>query len=99
MTVELEPVGLIQPYGEELVNLLTAEEAREELRLAAGRLPALCLSARELCDLEMLATGAFSPLDRFMSRETVRRVTEEMRLANGHVFPIPVTLSVKPGFT
>jgi sulfate adenylyltransferase len=99
MTVEIEPVRLIQPYGEALVNLLTAEEAPEELRLAASRLPALRLSARELCDLEMLATGAFSPLDRFMSREDVRRVTEEMRLANGYVFPIPVTLSVKPGFT
>lgn len=42
----------------------------------------------------MLATGAFSPLDRFMSAEDYRRVLEEMRLANGQLFPIPITLPV-----
>ncbi len=41
--------------------------------------------------------GGFSPLDRFMGREDYRRVVEEMRLANGRVFPIPVTLPVDPG--
>jgi sulfate adenylyltransferase len=52
------------------------------------------LSDRSICDLEMLATGAFSPLDRFMGAADYRRVVAEMRLANGALFPIPVTLPV-----
>jgi sulfate adenylyltransferase len=52
------------------------------------------LSDRSICDLELLATGAFSPLDRFMSAADYERVLAEMRLANGQLFPIPVTLPV-----
>jgi sulfate adenylyltransferase len=47
-----------------------------------------------LCDLELLATGGFSPLDHFMTGADYTRVLEEMRLAGGHLFPIPVTLPV-----
>ena len=60
----------------------------------AQELPSIRLSDRSTCDLELLATGAFSPLDRFMGAEDYRRVVEEMRLANGNLFPIPVTLPV-----
>ncbi|MGB7925627.1 MAG: bifunctional sulfate adenylyltransferase/adenylylsulfate kinase [Pyrinomonadaceae bacterium] len=88
---------LISPYGGELVNLMVAEDAVEELKARASHLPSLQLSARTVCDLELLATGAFSPLDRFMGRADYERVLEEMRLASGHVFPIPVTLPVEPG--
>ena len=49
-----------------------------------------------MCDLELLATGAFSPLDRFLGRLDYQRVLGEMRLADGHLFPIPVTLPVEP---
>jgi sulfate adenylyltransferase len=52
------------------------------------------LSDRSICDLELLATGAFSPLDRFMSAADYERVLAEMRLANGQLFPIPLTLPV-----
>ncbi|HEY0100011.1 MAG TPA: bifunctional sulfate adenylyltransferase/adenylylsulfate kinase [Pyrinomonadaceae bacterium] len=86
---------LIPPYGDQLVDLL-AGDAREELREHATRLPSVQLSERAVCDLELLATGAFSPLKRFMGREDFRRVVEEMRLASGHIFPVPVTLPVKP---
>jgi sulfate adenylyltransferase len=82
---------LIPPYGEKLVDLLVGDELREH----ATRLPSVQLSERAVCDLEMLATGAFSPLDRFMGREDFRRVVEEMRLVSGHIFPLPVTLPVK----
>jgi sulfate adenylyltransferase len=69
----------------------------DELKAWASRLPSLQLSERGVCDLELLATGAFSPLDRFMGREDHQRVLEEMRLASGHIFPIPITLPVDPG--
>lgn len=53
------------------------------------------LSDRSICDLELLATGAFNPLDRFMGAADYARVLAEMRLANGQLFPIPVTLPVR----
>jgi sulfate adenylyltransferase len=70
----------------------------EALKARAGSLPSLQLSERAVCDLELLATGAFSPLDRFMGQEDHQMVLDEMRLKQrGHVFPIPVTLPVDPG--
>lgn len=85
---------LISPYGGHLVNLVPPPEAREELREYAATLPSLQISPRALCDLELLANGGFSPLDRFMGQADFVRVVEEMRLANGTLFPIPVTLPV-----
>ncbi len=89
--------GLIPPCGGALVDLLVPPEEVEPLKAHASRLPSLQLSERAVCDLELLATGAFSPLDRFMDREDHARVLDEMRLADGHVFPIPVALSFDPG--
>jgi sulfate adenylyltransferase len=85
---------LIPPYGGELINLLVAEEERSQLAEYATRLPSIQLSARSLCDIELLAVGAFSPLDRFMGRADYVRVLEEMCLAEGRLFPIPITLPV-----
>jgi sulfate adenylyltransferase len=96
MTVMTESL-LIPPYGGRLVNLVVSDQVRDELIAFANRLPSLQLSERAVCDLEMLATGAFSPLDRFMGKEDYQRVLHEMRLANGQVFPIPITLPVEPG--
>src|SRR5437867_1820412 len=86
---------LIPPCGGSLVDLLVTPEAVEDLRAEASRLRSLQLSERSVCDLEMMATGAFSPLDRFMGCQDYRRVLEEMRLDNGCLFPIPVTLPVE----
>jgi sulfate adenylyltransferase len=85
---------LISPYGEKLVDLLVPFERLEEVKEYAGRLPSLQLTERALCDLELLASGGFSPLDCFMGAEDYQRVLDEMRLANGYIFPIPVTLPV-----
>jgi sulfate adenylyltransferase len=85
---------VIAPYGGRLVDLLLPPDALDEAKAAASRLPSLQISERCLCDLELLATGAFSPLDRFMGREDHERVVHEMRLRNGLVFTIPVTLPV-----
>ena len=86
--------NLITPYGEKLVNLVVSNEERQELVERSKRLPSVQISARALCDLELLATGAFSPLDRFMKKADYERVLTEMRLTDGTLFPIPVTLPV-----
>jgi len=95
-TLEKEKISLIEPYGGELVDLMVALDALEEMRLYAAQLPSIQLSERAMCDLELLATGAFSPLDRFMTRQDYQSVLDNMRLENGYVFPIPITLPVPP---
>ena len=85
---------LIPPYHGKLVNLVVDREEHDELAERASKLTSLQLSPRSLCDLELLSTGAFSPLDSFMGKADYTRVLEEMRLVNGALFPIPVTLPV-----
>jgi sulfate adenylyltransferase len=68
------------------------------IREAAG-LPSIQLSPRALCDFELLATGAFSPVAGFLGRDDYRSVLDTMRLRNGMLFPIPVTLPVEEGQT
>ncbi|MBA2646915.1 MAG: bifunctional sulfate adenylyltransferase/adenylylsulfate kinase [Pyrinomonadaceae bacterium] len=85
---------LIEPYGGSLVDLLVPEEERGELMSRAAGLPRIQITPRNACDLELLATGGFSPVDRFLNRADYERVLEEMRLANGVLFPLPVTLPV-----
>jgi sulfate adenylyltransferase len=85
---------LITPYGGKLVNLVVTDEERQELLAQSTHLPSIQISARALCDLELLATGGFSPLDRFMGKADYERVLTEMRLTDGTLFPIPVTLPV-----
>ena len=79
-----------------LVDLLASEEALDELKDRASRLPSIQLSERAVCDLELLAVGGFSPLDRFMSQGDHQRVVHEMRLADGALFPIPISLPIDP---
>ncbi len=86
---------LIPPYGGRLINLVVSPEEREELLAESSRLPSIQISMRNLCDLELLATGGFSPLTGFMGRADYERVLEEMRLADGTLWPIPVTLPVE----
>jgi len=86
---------LIPFYGGEAVNLVVADPGEHaEWTERANAMPSIQLSARALCDLELLATGAFSPLRRFMGEADYRRVVTEMRLASGLLWPIPITLPV-----
>ena len=86
---------MVGPYGGDLADLLAAApEEAEALHARADRLPSVRLSNRAVCDLELLATGGFSPLDGFMGREDHDRVVSDMRLSDGHLFPIPITLPV-----
>ena len=89
-----KPKKLIAPYGGELIDLLAPAEDIDALREQARDLPSVQLSERSVCDLELLATGAFSPLDRFMGKDDFERVLEDMRLTTGHIFPVPLTLPV-----
>ena len=85
---------IIRPYRGELVNLLVEGEERAELVERANKLPSVQLSHRSLCDLELLAVGGFSPLNRFMGKADYTRVLQEMRLANDTLFPIPITFPI-----
>jgi sulfate adenylyltransferase len=86
--------SIIAPYGGKLIDLVVNGAERAALIERANHLQSIKISARNLCDLELLATGGFSPLDRFMSHKDYERVLEEMRLADGTLFPLPITLTV-----
>ncbi|MBP7416335.1 MAG: bifunctional sulfate adenylyltransferase/adenylylsulfate kinase [Pyrinomonadaceae bacterium] len=86
--------NLIEPFGGTLVDLVVNQQERSQLIAEASNLPSLQLTERSVCDLELLATGGFSPLDGFMRQADHERVVAEMRLSDGTVFPIPITLPV-----
>lgn len=88
------PSILIAPYGGKLVDLTVPAESFDEIKAYASHLSSIQISPRSVCDLELLATGAFSPLDRFMGQKDFQGVLDEMRLADGHIFPIPITLTI-----
>ena len=87
---------LITPYGGKLVNLVVEGKEREELLAHAAKLPSIKITMRNLCDLELIASGGFSPLTTFMGKADYDRVLKEMRLADGTLFPLPITLTADP---
>ena len=90
-----DPVtALIQPYGGVLKDLRVDAQIAFELKQAAHDLPSLTLNPRQLCDLELLMTGAYSPLEGFMCETAYRTVVESMRLPSGLLWTLPVTLDV-----
>ena len=82
------------PHGGEIVDRRPMPEERDERLQKAEELPKITLGGRTLSDLETISTGVFSPLTGFMVREDYDSVVENMRLANGLVWSLPVTLSV-----
>src|SRR3954468_13850724 len=82
------------PYGGRLVDLLASAERAAELKKASYDFPSINLTPRQLADLELLITGAFSPLCGFMDKADYESVCSNMRLANGVLWPIPITLQV-----
>src|SRR5688500_14205473 len=87
--------GLVPPWGGQLVDLCVRDaRRRDELRAVASTARPLELSERSQCDLELLATGAYSPLRAFLGLTDVERVLDEMRLADGTLWSMPITLPV-----
>jgi sulfate adenylyltransferase len=87
--------SLIQPNGGALVDRLCTPDRARALAAEAASLPRINLSPKQSCDLEMIATGAFSPLTGFMGRADFERACREMRLATADaVWPIPILLAV-----
>jgi sulfate adenylyltransferase len=89
---------LISPHGGRLVDLLADEERAATLRAESVDLPSVTLNDRQLCDLELLLNGGFSPLTGFMGRKDYDSVVKDMRLSNGTLWPLPVTLDVSEEF-
>lgn len=86
--------GLAPPHGGKLVDLVVGDARAAELVAMADRWPSWVLSERQRCDLDLLACGAFSPLTGFLGRADHASVCQRMRLADGTLWPIPVTLDV-----
>ena len=89
---------LIEPHGGSLKNLYLDSEAAEAEKVAAQRYRSWDLTERQMCDIELLLNGGFSPLEGFMGRADYDSVLERMRLSDGTLWPMPVTLDVSEAF-
>ena len=85
---------LISPHGGALVNLAATEKRTAELREQSVDWLSWDLTERQICDLELLMSGGFSPLNGFMTKGDYERVCSEMRLTDGTLWPIPITLDI-----
>jgi ATP sulfurylase len=85
---------IIPPHGGSLIDRVAAGPERTALLESSRDLPRIPLNARQRSDLELIAVGALSPLEGFLTRADYERVLREMRLASGIVWAVPVTLDV-----
>ncbi|MFC3651790.1 bifunctional sulfate adenylyltransferase/adenylylsulfate kinase [Dyella humi] len=90
--------ALIAPHGGVLRELYLPHTEAEALKRLSASLPQWTLNQRQLCDLELLLNGGFSPLQGFLGRADYDRVVNDMRLADGTLWPIPITLDVDEAF-
>ncbi|RMH87297.1 MAG: sulfate adenylyltransferase [Calditrichaeota bacterium] len=90
----MQEVIVIAPHGGELINRYVTGTERERLLEQAQTLPGIVLDDKNISDLEMIACGAMSPLTGFMTRREYTSVVEHMRLSNGLVWSLPITLAV-----
>ncbi|MFC1634590.1 bifunctional sulfate adenylyltransferase/adenylylsulfate kinase [Planctomycetota bacterium] len=88
------PHHLIEPHGGVLKNLLVSEKKAQQMKKLSRDWPSWDLTARQICDLELLLNGSFSPLEGFMTRGDYDSVCRDMRLRNGTLWPLPIVLDV-----
>ncbi len=86
--------SLAIPHGGSLVELMVDQERSDVLKSQSTSFPSIVLSDRQLCDLELLLNGAFSPLSGFMNQSDYESVVENMRLSCGTLWPMPITLDI-----
>ncbi|MBR9864498.1 MAG: bifunctional sulfate adenylyltransferase/adenylylsulfate kinase [Rhodobacteraceae bacterium] len=79
-------------------ELYVSHDSAEKMKFEAAQLPSWDLTARQVCDLELLMNGGFNPLKGFLSQEDYEGVVENMRLADGSLWPMPITLDVPKSF-
>src|SRR4029079_17678480 len=79
-------------------ELYVSAESAAKLKHEAGDLPSWDLTPRQICDLELLMNGGFNPLKGFLGQADYHRVVKEMRLADGTLWPMPITLDVSEAF-
>ncbi|WP_372609742.1 bifunctional sulfate adenylyltransferase/adenylylsulfate kinase [Aquicoccus sp.] len=79
-------------------ELYVSYESAQKLKSEAGDLVSHDLTLRQICDLELLMNGGFNPLKGFLGQDDYDRVVEEMRLADGTLWPMPITLDVSEDF-
>src|ERR671910_874320 len=91
-------MGLIEPHGGKLRVLYLPGDQAAAFRPEAAEYPAWNLTQRQLCDLKLLLNGGFSPLTGFLGQADYEAILERMRLADGTLWPIPVTLDVPRKF-
>ena len=89
---------IIAPHGGELTDLIAAPERIAELKAHSREWPSWDLTPRQICDLELLISGGFSPLRGFMTPADYEGVCHNMRLSSGVLWPMPITLDVKEDF-
>ncbi|KAL8710214.1 MAG: hypothetical protein Q9220_005145 [cf. Caloplaca sp. 1 TL-2023] len=84
-----------EPHGGVLKDLLVRDASRQKnLRAEAERLRAIILTERQLCDLELIISGGFSPLEGFMNEKDYNGVVQNLRLTDGTLFSMPICLDV-----
>src|SRR5438874_12876500 len=89
---------LIPAHGGELVQLIASPERSAELKAHSREWLSWDLTARQVCDLQLLLSGAFSPLRGFMNKADYEGVCHSLKLTTGVLWPIPITLDVSESF-
>lgn len=88
----------IEPHGNKLNERLLSDDEAQELKIKAKDFPSWDLTERQICDLEMILNGGFSPLNGFLEKPDYESVVSEMRLSDKTLWPIPITLDVTEAF-
>ena len=91
-------MALIEPHGGTLRVLYLPSDQAAALKREASAYPSWDLTQRQLCDVKLLLNGGFSPLTGFLGEQDYEQVVERMRLLDGTLWPIPVTLDVSRKF-
>jgi len=90
--------SLIAPHGDKLIDCYLTGDELIAAKAEAQELPSWDLTQRQLCDIELILNGGFSPLDGFLNKADYEGVCKDMRLADGTLWPMPITLDISDDF-